>query len=77
MLKKEPDEEYSIPVIDCPSCGEKDVVLHIVGPFTNLEGILERIWHCPNCSYVPVFEEEVKGYIRLSDFEEIECDSDL
>lgn len=70
MLRKEFDEEYNIPMIDCPNCREKDVALHIVGPF--LEGILERIWYCLNCSYVPVFEEEVKGYISLSDLEEIE-----
>ena len=65
------DDEYNIPVINCPNCERRDVVLY-VGLFTNTEGGLERIWYCPGCSYVPVFDEEIKGYISLTEMGEYE-----
>ena len=65
------DRECGTPVIDCPSCEEKDVVLLIIGPYTTPEGILERIWYCPHCSYVPA-EEEIKKYISISESMEMD-----
>ena len=69
-MKEEPDEEHAIPIIDCPYCGEKDVALHLVGPYMGESGLI-RIWFCPSCSYVP-YSSEYKGFISLRELEEKE-----
>ena len=74
-MQKEKDELHTIPVIDCPECKAKDIVLHAIGPFEDVDnGETKRIWHCPNCGYVPS-PEEIKGYASLEDAESMEADN--
>lgn len=62
----EKDDTHYFPVIDCPVCEVRNMILQVYGPFTNQEGELEEIWYCPFCSYVPYsMDNEAKGYVDI------------
>lgn len=62
-----------IPIVDCPSCGAKDVPLSFEGEFTKKGRPDVVVYTCSNCNKVPNVAEDlkVKRYISIKELEEL------
>lgn len=65
-MKKKPDEEHFIPIIDCPHCKAKRQPLSTLGPW--MKGSIEVfVSFCPACNKVPADESCIKGYVSIKE----------
>ena len=65
-------EEKTVPIIDCPYCGKKDVPASHSGPY--VKGTLEvHVWSCPFCDSVLNFDRdfEPKKWISVEELEKM------
>ena len=65
-------EEKTVPIVDCPYCGKKDVPASHTGPY--VKGTVEvNVWSCPFCDAVLNLEHdfEPKKWITIKELEEM------